>query len=140
MATVPLLDDDTAPAEARAVFDDIRAVRGTRHVNNFWRALAHDPATLRATWERLKAVMGETREGGLDPLTKELVYIAVSVTNGCAYCVHSHTAAARAKGATEAQIADLHAVIAMAAQTNALATALGVPVDEAFRADGGRGT
>jgi AhpD family alkylhydroperoxidase len=134
MATVPLLDDETAPAEALAVFDDIHAIRGTDHVNNFWRALAHDPELLRATWERLKAVMAP-RAGGLDPLTKEFVYIAVSVANGCDYCIHSHTAAARAKGATEAQIADLRAVIAMAAATNALATALAVPVDDAFRAE-----
>lgn len=134
MATVPLLDDETAPAEALAVFDDIRAIRGTDDVNNFWRALAHDPELLRATWERLKAVMAP-RAGGLDPLTKELVYIAVSVANGCDYCIHSHTAAARAKGASEAQIADLRAVIAMAAATNALATALAVPVDDAFRAE-----
>lgn len=134
MAIVPLLDDETAPAEALAVFDDIRAIRGTDHVNNFWRALAHDPELLRATWERLKAVMAP-RAGGLDPLTKELVYIAVSVANGCDYCIHSHTAAARAKGASEAQIADLRAVIAMAAATNALATALAVPVDDAFRAE-----
>ena len=134
MATVPLLDDETAPAEALAVFDDIRAIRGTDDVNNFWRALAHNPELLRATWERLKAVMAP-RAGGLDPLTKEFVYIAVSVANGCDYCIHSHTAAARAKGASEAQIADLRAVIAMAAATNALATALAVPVDDAFRAE-----
>ncbi len=134
MATRPLLDDAAACPRARAVFDDIRATRGTDHVNNFWRAMAHDPETLEAVWGRLKRVMGETREGGLEPLTKELVYIAVSTVNGCGYCVHSHTAAARAKGATEAQLSDLHAVIAMAMQTNALATALAVPLDPAFDA------
>jgi AhpD family alkylhydroperoxidase len=129
MATVPLLDDDTAGAQARAVFDDIRALRGTEYVNTFWRALAHDPALLEATWARLKVVMGP---GTLDPLTKELVYVAVSVANGCSYCIHSHTAAARAKGMTEAQHGELLAVIAMAMQTNALATALQVPVDAVF--------
>ena len=137
MATVPLIDDAATGAEARAVFDEIRATRGGEAVNNFWRALANDPALLRATWDRLKAVMGKGPEGGLDPLTKELVYIAVSVSQGCTYCIHSHTAAARAKGMTPEQHADLLAVIAMAQQTTALATALGVPVDDAFRAEGG---
>jgi len=131
MATVPLLDDRAAPPEARAVFDDIRAVRGTRHVNNFWRALAADPALLAQTWDRVKAVMAP---GALDPLTKELVYVAVSAANGCAYCAHSHTAAARAKGMTEAQHGELLAVIALAMQTNGLANALQVPVDPAFDA------
>jgi AhpD family alkylhydroperoxidase len=129
MAVVPLLTDEAAGADALAVFDEIRAARGTDYVNNFWRALAADPALLRATWDRVQAVMGP---GTLDPLTKELLYIAVSVTNGCGYCTHSHTAAARARGMTDAQHAEALAVIAMAAQTNALATALGVPVDERF--------
>lgn len=131
MATLPLLSDDAMTAEARAVLDDIRATRGSDFINNFWRALAHDPALLGATWERLKTVMAP---GALDPLTKEMLYVAVSVANGCAYCIHSHTAAARAKGMTPAQQGELLAVIAMAAQTNALATALQVPVDEAFKA------
>lgn len=131
MATLSLLNDDEMSPEARAVLDDIRATRGSDFINNFWRALAHDPALLRATWQRLKAVMGA---GALDPLTKELIYIAVSVANGCDYCAHSHTAAARARGMTPAQHGELLAVIGMAAQTNALATALQVPVDEAFRA------
>jgi AhpD family alkylhydroperoxidase len=131
MATLPLLSDETAGAEARAVFDDIRAKRQTDHVNNFWRALAHDPALLKQTWERAQAVMAP---GALDPLVKELVYIAVSVANGCGYCIHSHTAAARAKGMTPAMYGELLAVIAMASQTNALATALSVPVDERFLA------
>jgi AhpD family alkylhydroperoxidase len=134
MATVPLLTDAQASPEARAVFDDIRATRKTDFINNFWRALANDPALLKATWERLKQVMGGSREGGLDPLTKELVYIAVSVANGCSYCIHSHTAAARAKGLTEAGHAELLAVIGMAMQTNGLVTAMQVPVDEAFLA------
>jgi AhpD family alkylhydroperoxidase len=131
MATVRLLDDQEAGAEALAVFDDIRAKRQTDYVNNFWRALAHDPATLKATWERAQAVMAP---GALDPLVKELIYIAVSTANGCDYCVHSHTAAAKAKGMTSAMHGELLAVIAMAAQTNALATALSVPVDERFLA------
>ena len=131
MATVPLLADAEAGAEALATFNDIRAKRQTDHVNNFWRALAHDPALLRATWERVQTVMAP---GALDPLVKELIYVAVSTANGCDYCVHSHTAAARAKGMTPAQHGELLAVIAMASQTNALATALSVPVDDRFKA------
>lgn len=133
MAVLPVLSDTAAGAEALAVFDDIRRKRQTDHVNNFWRALAADPALLKAVWERLQVVMAP---GALDPLTKELVYVAVSVANGCEYCIHSHTAAARAKGMTEAQHGELLAVIAMASQTNALATALQVPVDAAFDAGG----
>jgi AhpD family alkylhydroperoxidase len=131
MGTVSLVSDQEAGAGALAVFADIREKRQTDYVNNFWRALAHDPALLKATWERVQAVMAP---GALDPLVKELVYIAVSTVNGCDYCVHSHTAAAKAKGMTPAQHGELLAVIAMASQTNALATALGVPVDERFRA------
>ncbi|WP_171176936.1 carboxymuconolactone decarboxylase family protein [Ruegeria sp. HKCCD8929] len=131
MATVSLLSDNEVSAEALAVFDDIRAVRGTDYVNNFWRALAHDPALLRATWERLKVVMAP---GALDPLVKEMLYIAVSSANGCDYCVHSHSAAARAKGMTDEMYGELLAVIGMASQTNALANSLQVPVDEAFTA------
>lgn len=133
MATVPLLDDAAAAPAAAAVFADIRATRNSDFVNNFWRALANDPALLEATWTRLKAVMAP-RDGGLDPLTKELIYVAVSIANGCAYCIHSHTAAARAKGMTDAQHGELMAVVAMASQTNALATALAVPVDDRFDA------
>lgn len=134
MATRPRLEDAALAPEAAAVFADIRAARGSDHVNDFWRALAHDPALLRATWDRLKAVMAP-REGGLDPLTKELVYLAVSVANGCAYCVHSHTAAAKAKGMTEAQHGEFLAVVAMAASTNALAEGLQVAPDARFLAD-----
>ena len=130
MATVACLSDDEAPPEARLVFQDIRTKRNTDYVNNFWRALAHDPAELRAVWEKALAVMAP---GALDPLVKELVYVAVSVTNGCAYCVHSHTAAARAKGMTSEMYSELLAVLAMAMQTNALATAMGVEVDERFK-------
>ncbi|SIS98386.1 alkylhydroperoxidase AhpD family core domain-containing protein [Roseivivax lentus] len=131
MATVPLLTDAEVSAEALAVFADIRATRGTDHINNFWRALAHDPATLAATWARLKAVMAP---GALDPLVKEMLYIAVSTANGCAYCIHSHTAAARAKGMSAAQHGELLAAIGMAMQTNGLVSALQVPIDAAFDA------
>ena len=131
MATLPLLTDEQAGAEALATFDDIREKRQTDHVNNFWRALAHDPAQLEAVWTRLQKVMAP---GALDPLVKEMVYVAVSVANGCSYCIHSHTAAARARGMTPEMQAELMAVIAMAAQTNALATALQVPVDDRFLA------
>ena len=130
MTTVRLLEDAEASAEARAVFDDIRATRQTDYVNNFWRAAANDPATMAATWERLKQVMSP---GHLDPLVKEMIYIAVSVANGCEYCVHSHTASARAKGLTAEMHAELLAVIGMAAQTNALVTAMQVPVDDRFK-------
>ncbi len=131
MAVAPLLSDEAAGAEALAVFNDIRSKRNTDYVNNFWRALAADPALLKTTWERLQQVMGP---GTIDPLAKEMIYIAVSVTNGCGYCVHSHTAAAKAKGLTPEQHGELMAVIAMASQTNALATALQVDVDDRFKA------
>lgn len=129
MPTLPLLTDAQASPEARAVFDAIRAARGT-DVNNFWRALAHDPALLAATWDQARRVMAP---GALDPLTKELIYLAVSTVNACGYCLHSHTAAARAKGLTTAQHGELLAVIALAMQTNALATAMQVPVDDHLR-------
>lgn len=126
----PLSDEEAAP-EARAVFDDIRAVRGTDTINNFWRVLANDPALLARTWETLKATMGA---GALDPLTKELIYVAVSVAHSCEYCINSHTAAARAKGMTDEMLMELVAVVGMASETNRLVTALQVPVDEAFLA------
>ena len=131
MATLPLLGDESVPPEARAVFDDIRAKRGTDYVNNFWRALAHDPALLKSTWDRVQEVMAP---GELDPLVKELIYVAVSTVNGCSYCVHSHTAAARAKGMTPGQHAELLRVVALASQTNALAHALQVEPDDRFKA------
>jgi AhpD family alkylhydroperoxidase len=131
MATLPALTDEAASDRARAVFDDIRRKRNTDYVNNFWRVLGNDPALLEAVWGRLQEVMGP---GALDPLVKEMIYVAVSVANGCDYCIHSHSAAAKAKGMTPAQHGELLAVIAMASQTNALATALGVEVDERFRA------
>jgi AhpD family alkylhydroperoxidase len=129
MATVAVLEDAALGAEAAAVFDDIRRTRGTEFVGAFWRALAHDPPQLARVWAEAKAAMAP---GALDALTKELVYVAVSTANGCGYCVHSHTAAARAKGMTPAQHAELLAVIALAARTNALATALGTAVDREF--------
>jgi AhpD family alkylhydroperoxidase len=132
MATVRLWTDDEVSANDRvkAVFDDIRTTRKSDFVNNFWRALANQPALLERTWSSIKEVMVEP--GALDPLTKELIYIAASTINGCSYCVHSHTAAARAKGLTEQQYAELLAVVGMAAETNAIATALQIPVDPEF--------
>ena len=135
MATVKLWTDEEVLADprVRAVFDDIRSTRKSDFVNNFWRALANQPALLERTWSSIKEVMIEP--GALDPLTKELIYIAVSTINGCSYCIHSHTAAARAKGLTERQHAELLAVIGMAAETNALANALQIPVDPEFTVD-----
>lgn len=129
MATVSLIQYENASDEVRAVFDDIKRTRNVKDVNNFWKALANHPATLKRSWEDLKQVM---QPGALDPLTKELIYIAVSVANNCDYCIHSHTASARAKGMTEAQYAELLAVIGMASETNALSTAMKVPIDEQF--------
>ena len=130
MATVALLTDDDLSEDARAIFDDIRAARKTDFVNNFWRALAHDPVTLKRTWESVKQVMGP---GALDAKTKEMLYVAVSIAHGCTYCIHSHTAAARAKGMTEAEYAELVAVVGMASETNRIVTALGVEVDDEFK-------
>lgn len=129
MATVRLLSDDELSAEAQAVFADIRATRQNDFVNNFWRALAHDPATLKRTWESVKAVMGA---GALEPKVKEMIYIAVSVAHGCPYCIHSHTASAKAKGMSDAEHQELLAIIGMASETNRLVTALGVPIDDAY--------
>jgi AhpD family alkylhydroperoxidase len=132
MATVKLWTDAEVAADPRiqAVFDDIRATRNSDFVNNFWRALANQPALLERTWASIKQVMVEP--GTLDPLTKELIYIAVSTINSCTYCIHSHTAAARAKGLTDQQHAELLAVIGMASETNAISTALQIPVDPEF--------
>lgn len=129
MAVVTLLQDDELGPEARAVFADIRATRGSDVVNDFWRALAHDPVTLARTWNSLKEVMGP---GALEPKVKEMLYVAVSIAHGCSYCIHSHTAAARAKGMTAHEHAELLAVVGMAAETNRLVTGLGVAVDRAF--------
>ncbi len=124
----PIEYPDASP-DVRAVYDDIMAVRRTDWINNFWKTLAHDPAALRRTWEATKQIMAP---GALDSLTKELIYIAVSVTNGCRYCITSHGAAARRQGLTEAQLSELMAVIGMANQTNALATGLDIEVDARF--------
>jgi AhpD family alkylhydroperoxidase len=129
MALVRLLNDDEASVQARAVFDDIRATRGTDYINNIWRALAHDPSQLQATWAQVKRVMAP---GALDALTKELVYIAVSAANNCGYCLHTHTAAARAKGMSEAMFSELMQVVYLAAQTNRIAIGLQVEVDSRY--------
>jgi AhpD family alkylhydroperoxidase len=131
MATVKLWTDDEVSADPRvkAVFDDIRATRKSDFVNNFWRGLANQPAVLERTWSRLKEVMAA---GALDPLTKELIYIAVSTINGCSYCVHSHTAAARTKGLTDAQYGEFLAVLGIAAQNNAVVNGMQIPVDPEF--------
>lgn len=130
---VPLIEYEQANDAVRAVYDDIMATRKVDWVNNFWKALAHDPALLKRTWETLREVMGP---GALDPLVKEMIYIAVSATNGCEYCTYSHTASARAKGLSEAQLMELLAVVGMANETNRLANALRPPVDEAFQPKG----
>jgi AhpD family alkylhydroperoxidase len=132
MSTVTPPANPEADPRVQAVFDDIRATRKTDFINNLWRSLAFDPVLLQNTWSEVKALMAAPTQ--LDPLTKELVYIAVSVANACSYCVHSHTAAARAKGMTDAQHAELLAIIALAAKTNHLVTALQVPVDTVFDA------
>jgi AhpD family alkylhydroperoxidase len=118
-----------ASAEVRAVFDDIKKTRKVKDVNNFWKHLARDPALLQRTWESIKQVMAP---GAIDPLTKEMVYLAVSVTNGCEYCIASHTAAARKAGMTDAMFGELMAVVGMANETNALSSGYRVPVDAAF--------
>jgi len=129
-----LLTDEELSPEARAVFGDIRAARQTDYVNNFWRALAHDPVSLKRTWESVKQVMGK---GVLDPKVKEMIYIAVSISSSCDYCIASHTTAARAKGMSEAEFMELVAIVGMASETNRLVTALQVPIDEIFLAKPG---
>ena len=129
-STLPLVDDESANPRVKAVFDDIRATRQTDFINNFWRALANDPANQERTWQELKELMGPGTE--LDPVIKELIYVAVSTVNNCTYCVRSHTAAARAKGASDAQIAELQSIVAAANKTNRLAIGLQVPIDEVF--------
>ncbi len=131
MATYGLIEYEDASAEVRAVYDDIRTVRQTDYLNNFWKALAHDPATLRRTWESIKQIMGPG--GALDPLVKEMIYIAVSATNGCGYCVASHTAAARRAGMTPEMFGELMAVTGMANETNRLAVGYQIEIDERFK-------
>src|SRR5262249_45690620 len=129
MATVKLLSDDELSPEARAVFADIRKTRQSDFVNNFWRALAHDPKTLRRTWESVKEGMAP---GSLHAKTKEMLYVAVSVAPGCSHCIHPQTAGAGGKGVPGAECRDMIAIIGMAAEPNRVVTALGAPVDEAF--------
>ena len=135
MSTVKLWTDAEAASNPRvaAVFADIRRLRKSDFVNNFWRGLANQPDLLERTWKSVNEVMGP---GTLDPVTKELIYIAVSIANGCSYCIHSHTAAARAKGMTGAQHAELLAIVGMASETNAIVTGLQLPVDDAFMVEG----
>jgi AhpD family alkylhydroperoxidase len=130
MSIVKLVEYADAAPEVRAVYDEIMQARGTDWINNFWKALAHDPALLRRTWENVKQVMAP---GALDPLVKEMVYVAVSATNGCEYCTYSHTAAARKKGMSEAMLMELMAVVGLANQTNRLANGLRMPVDPQFK-------
>jgi AhpD family alkylhydroperoxidase len=130
MATVELPCEPEADARIRAVFDDIRATRKTDFINNMWRALAFDPPLLERTWAEVKHLMASPTL--LDPLTKEMVYIAVSIANSCSYCIHSHTAAAKAKGMTDAQHSELLAIVSLAAKTNHLANGLQVPLDPVF--------
>jgi AhpD family alkylhydroperoxidase len=125
-----LIEYADAPAEVRDIFNDIMQTRQTDSVNNFWKSLARDPATLKRTWNNLKEVMAP---GALDALTKELIYLAVSATNQCPYCLASHTASARKKGMTDEIFGELMAVVGMANQTNALAAGFQVPIDEQFR-------
>ena len=130
MATLGLVEYADASLEVRAVYDDIMATRKTDRINNFWKAIAHDPATLRRTWESVKQIMGA---GTLDPLTKEMIYVAVSATNQCGYCIASHTAAARKAGMTDAMFAELMAVVGMANETNRLASGYQVEIDDQFK-------
>ena len=124
------IDYSSATAEVRAVYDDIMATRKVDWVGNFWKVLAHDPPTLRRIWTNVKQVMGP--DGALDPLTKELLYVAVSASNGCHYCIASHGAAARKRGMTEAQYSELLAIVGLANETNRLVTALDVDIDQQF--------
>ena len=130
MATLGFIEYGDAPPEVRAVYDDIMATRRTDWINNFWKALAHDPITLKRTWESIKQIMAP---GALDALTKEMIYVAVSVTNQCGYCIASHTVSARSKGMNEAMFQELMAVVGMANETNRLAAGYQVEIDEPFK-------
>ena len=130
MATVGLIEYRDASPEVRAVYDDILTTRQTDYLNNFWKALAHDPATLRRTWESVKQIMAP---GALDAVTKEMLYLAVSATNQCGYCIASHTTAARKAGMTDNMLAELMAVVGMANETNRLASGYQVEIDERFK-------
>ena len=130
MATLGFVEYADATADVKAVYDDIMATRKTDRVNNFWKALGHDPVTLRRTWASVKEIMGPG--GALDPLVKEMIYVAVSATNGCGYCITSHTAAARKGGMTDAMFAELMAVVGMANETNRLVNGYQVEIDDQF--------
>ena len=134
MSTVTAMADAESDPRVKAVFDDIRATRGTDYINNLWRYLAFDPQLLEETWQDVKTVM--STPGSIDPLTREMISVAVSAANSCSYCIHSHTAAARARGMTDEQHAELIKIIALAGKTNHLLNAMQVPVDDAFDADG----
>ncbi len=125
-----MVEYQNASAEVRAVYDDIMATRQTDYINNFWKALAHDPATLKRTWESIKQIMAP---GALDSLTKEMIYLAVSASNQCGYCIASHTAASRKAGMSDAQFAELMAVVGMANETNRLVSGYQVEIDERFK-------
>jgi AhpD family alkylhydroperoxidase len=135
MQMAPMVEYANAPSEVKAVYDDIMATRKTDWVNNFWKVLASHPPTLARVWQDVKHVMGAS--GELDPLVKEMIYVAVSITNNCDYCLHSHTAAARAKGMTTGMFGELLAVVGLANQTNALANGYRIPVDPQFLPDHG---
>jgi AhpD family alkylhydroperoxidase len=130
MAISSLIEYEQASPDVRAVYDDIMATRQTDRVNNFWKAIAHDPATLRRTWQSVKEIM---QAGALDALTKEMIYVAVSVTNQCNYCIASHSAAARKAGMTDSMFSELMAVVGMANETNRLASGYQVETDEQFK-------
>jgi AhpD family alkylhydroperoxidase len=130
MATLGLIEYQNANLEVRAVYDDIMATRQTDYINNFWKALAHDPVTLRRTWESVKQIMSP---GTLDALTKEMIYLAVSATNQCGYCIASHTAAARKAGMSDGQFAELMAVVGMANESNRLVSGYQVEIDDRFK-------
>lgn len=132
MATVSLLNDENASADAVEVFDDIRKTRNTDYVNNSWRAMANHPAMLKRNWEKSKAIMGP---GELDPVTKELIYLTVSIMNDCEYCIHTHTHFAQQKGMTDAQYHEMLDIIGLATEGNRMMTAMQVPVDERFKVD-----
>ena len=130
MATMPMIEYEDAPPAVRAVYDDIMRTRQVDWINNFWKVLANHPPTLKRTWESLKEVMAP---GALDPLTKELIYLAVSTTNGCGYCITSHTAGARKAGMSDAMLAELQAVVGMANETNRLVNGYQVEIDERLK-------
>ena len=130
MSSVAMVEYAHASAEVRAVYDDIMATRKVDWINNFWKVLAHHPSTLKRTWESVKQVMAP---GALDPLTKEMIYLAISASNQCPYCIASHTAGARKAGMTDAMLGELMAVVGMANETNRLASGYQIPIDDAFK-------